>query len=267
MKKNIFLVMKVFSNWEDPEGNGVEVCGVFETKENAERKVIEEFKNELDFMNDNEVQIETIEENKNILTERGDVEIYIEEKTIEEKKEKIYIEELNDEELKKVYVNNEKFSRMIFAECYEMNMEQQEELSEEFFGKKFHEYLDVHDHYSSFYLRIKDTNKFFENLNLNNSCYLSEEDSKKYIELYEQVKKYYSCLERSDDKNNFYEELIEKACKEILNILEKELHELENINDEDIIEYFIDNKDAYNNFYILEKTTFTLYRDVTECLK
>lgn len=184
------------------------------------------------------------------------------------KNEKIYLQELNFEELQKVFDNNEKFKNIVFDDVYESNMDYQLFLSEEFFGKNAKNYLEIKDHYASFYTRIKDATKFFENLNINISDYLIEEDSKKYIELYKQAKKYYNNLNKCNyDSSNCYknEKLLENTCKEILSILENELHKLEDISEEEVYQYFIDNIEIYNDFYITEKTTFSLYEDITKC--
>lgn len=183
---------------------------------------------------------------------------------------KIYINELNEEELQKVFDNNEKFRNIVFDDAYESNMDYQLFLGEEFFGNNTRDYLKYIDNYSSFYLRITNAIKFFENLSLNNSDYLNTEDSKKYIKLYKQAKKYYNYMNKCNYySDNYYknENLLENTCKEILNILEKELHKLENINEEDVFQYFIDNSEIYQDYYIIEKTTYSLYQDFTKCYK
>ena len=180
---------------------------------------------------------------------------------------KIYINELNKEELQKVFNNNEKFKEMIFNEMYEKEMDYQSFLGDEFFGNESYKYIDIRDNYSSFYLRIKDTIKFFENLNINSSDYLNPEDSKKYIELYKKAKKYYNYFNQCNyNSDNYFknEELLKNTCKEILDILEKELHKLEQIDEEDVFDYFISNIEIYEDFYITEKENFILYQDITK---
>lgn len=183
---------------------------------------------------------------------------------------KIYMNELNFEELQKVFDNNEKFRNIVFDDVYESNMDYQLFLSDEFFGNNTRDYLKFNNNYSSFYLRITNTIKFFENLNINNSDYLIEEDSKKYIELYKQAKKYYNYINKCNyNSDNYYknEEFLENTCKKILNILENELHKLEDIEEKEVYQYFIDNLEIYSDFYITEKEKFTLYQDFTKCYK
>ena len=153
---------------------------------------------------------------------------------------KIYINNLNEKELEKIFNINKKLQDKIFESVCQNNIDYQNFLSTEFFGNNFFEYLKINDNYSSFFITIKNTIKFFENLNITNSDYLSEDDSKEYIKLYKKAKKYYNYLDRcSFYSDNYYknENLLEETCEEILKILEKELHLLEDINYNEVLDY------------------------------
>lgn len=182
---------------------------------------------------------------------------------------KIYIKELNEEELKKVFENNKQIQQISFEKAYEDNMFWQEELGNIFFGKTFFEYLEIRDNYSSFYLKIKNPVKLFENLSLSNKDYLQTEESQKYIKYYKQAKKYYNYYNNCNyESDNFYKnfELLENTLIKIVAILEKELHLLEDVSEEDALTSFIydvTENDFLESAYILNKQDFVLYEDVS----
>lgn len=182
---------------------------------------------------------------------------------------KIYIKELNEEELKKVFKNNKQIQQISFEKAYEDNMFWQEELGNIFFGKTFFEYLEIRDNYSSFYLKIKNPVKLFENLSLSNKDYLQTEESQKYIKYYKQAKKYYNYYNNCNyESDNFYKnfELLENTLIKIVAILEKELHLLEDVSEEDALTSFIydvTENDFLESAYILNKQDFVLYEDVS----
>lgn len=179
---------------------------------------------------------------------------------------KKYIKDMNDEELKKIFNNIEHLQKEFYENLYNDNMNYQIDLSKIFFGDNYINYLDIKDYYSSFFIIIKDTVKFFENLHLYNKDYLNNEDAKKYAVLYKQAKKHYNNMNKCNYySDNYYKhfELLENTCKSILEILEKELHSLENIDFQDVLDMFIndvcENNDFYD-YYILDDDFTKLYK-------
>lgn len=179
---------------------------------------------------------------------------------------KYYVKNLKEEEKKEILENNEKLKNEIFEIIYEDNMEYQLELGEIFFGSKTFDYLEIKDYYSSFYLRIKDPIKLYENIDINNSDYLSIEDGEKYKTLYKEATKKYNNIQKCNCySDNYYknEEELEEILEKIVKILEKKLHSLEDITEDQIEEYFVEDiNEIYQNCYILNKKDFILYEDI-----
>jgi hypothetical protein len=178
---------------------------------------------------------------------------------------KKYIKNMSVEELKKIFNNIEYLQSKFYENLYEDNMNYQFDLGKIFFGENYNNYIDIRDYYSSFFIIIKDAVKFFENLQLYNKDYLNNEDAKKYTALYKQAKKHYNNINKCNYcSDNYYKhfELLENTCKSILEILEKELHSLENIEAQDVLEFFIndvfENNDFYD-YYILDDDFTKLY--------
>lgn len=182
---------------------------------------------------------------------------------------KYYIKDLKENELQKVFENNEKIQQEAFNDAYESNMQYQLELGKIFFGDNSYSYLEIKDYYSSFYLKIKDPIRLFENLSLSNSDYLNEIDSKTYIDLYKKAQKYYNYFNNcSYSSDNYWKniELLENTLEKIIDILEKELHKLEDVTKEDALENFIFNvQENYllEDAYILNKKDFIVYEKIS----
>lgn len=181
---------------------------------------------------------------------------------------KRYLKELNEEELKEVFENISSLQEISFSYAYDVNMDWQLELGKIFFGNNWHDYLKMYDYYSSFYLKIKNTIEFFENISIGNADYLSEENSKKYIDLYKQAKKIYNNLCKCNTYSEKYlenEEKLDKICIELLELLENELHELENIDFEQAFETFktdVFDNENYNDLYVLNNDFSKIYEHV-----
>lgn len=105
---------------------------------------------------------------------------------------KVYINELETEKRNKLIKNNKKLMDMLERDLYEYNMMLQEEEAREMFGADNHKYIDIRNHYSSFYLVLKDWRRFMDNLD---SDYLSPEA----ITLYNKIKKYIEKLDSLDE--------------------------------------------------------------------
>jgi hypothetical protein len=176
---------------------------------------------------------------------------------VEKMKNKKYLKDMDEEELKKLFENIEEFKKNIYDICYQNNMDYQEELGNIFFGDKWNRYIDIFDHYTSFFLRIKNAIEFFENLGVENSDYLNTKDATEYKVLYKEAKKHYNNFNKCNyASNNYYknEELLENTCKQILRILEEELHKLENITKEEAKDTFLFEvleNEMYYDCYIL----------------
>lgn len=160
---------------------------------------------------------------------------------------KLFINELEEEKRNEIIKKNQKLENRLLQDLYEYNMFLQEEEGREMFGKDSYKYIDIKDHYSSFYLVLKDWSKFIENLNVD---YIYNDDA---IKLYNEIIKDRDTLYNMDtysDNFNDLDEKIEEKTKKLLQYCEKQLHEYENIgNIDDAIEY-ADEMDQLNDYYI-----------------
>lgn len=160
---------------------------------------------------------------------------------------KLFINELEEEKRNEIIKKNQKLENRLLQDLYEYNMFLQEEEGREMFGKDSYKYIDIKDHYSSFYLVLKDWSKFIENLNVD---YIYNDDA---IKLYNEIIKDRDTLYNIDtcsDNFNDLDEKIEEKTKKLLQYCEKQLHEYENIgNIDDAIEY-ADEMDQLNDYYI-----------------
>lgn len=180
---------------------------------------------------------------------------------------KIFINELETEERNKLIKNNKKLIEILQNDLYECNMFIQEEEWREMFGADSHRYIDIRNHYSSFYLVLKDWRGFMDNLD---SSYLSPEA----ITLYNKIKKYIEKLDSMDENDTKYETLyniIELECIDLLKECEKQLHQFEDYPAEDDAIRYADEMERLEEYYIEKRedgtTDGVIRKDIafTEC--
>lgn len=151
--------------------------------------------------------------------------------------EKIYLKDMEYEDLKKLIENNKEFIEEHADRLYEDNMFWQEEEGNNMFGNDWYKYIELRDNYDSFYLRLRDWNKFIDNLDSDYLC-------NKGIELYNYImekKKIFDSMEPYTDRYDNLEEHLENKCEELLEICEGQLHEYEKYPSEDeIVDAIID---------------------------
>lgn len=174
---------------------------------------------------------------------------------------KVYFKDLDTKTKIDIIMENEDLYNRTCEELYERNMEDQLEQGNLMFGSDHTKYIDIRDYYSSFYLVLKDWYKFINNLD---SDYLCQDG----IDLYNQIiplKEQYENLDCFSEEFNELEDKLETLCKELLEICEKQLHEYENYNNEDIkefLEYMFEDNNYLENYYILGNDTKTVYEDI-----
>lgn len=186
---------------------------------------------------------------------------------------KYFIKDLKEEEKLKILENNEKLQNEIYNILYEDNMNYQLELGEILLNHNQNKNnYNICDHYTSFYLKIINGVNFMENINFTEiKDYFCEEDTKKIETIEKEYKKtlyYYNKCNYSTDNFYKHEEKIEELAKELLAIIENELHKLEEVTNEDIQQYFLEDiNEIWQECYILNKKDFTLYEDIKQVKK
>lgn len=176
---------------------------------------------------------------------------------------KKYFNELNQEEIRKVLEKNETLFDELSRQLYEDKMYCQENEADYMFGEKWGKYIDYNNHYSSFYLSLKDWEEFIDNLDKD---YIPQEG----IDLYNYIQNKKAVLNNMElSTDNYYnlEEHLEKKSQELLDICENMLHSYENYpNFEEVYDYILDNLYLYENCYInVDKkgnTDYILYQDI-----
>lgn len=177
---------------------------------------------------------------------------------------KKYFKELNDKEKEKILEKNNKLFEELSNYIYEDKMYCQSEYAEDLFGKDWASYIAYYDNYSSFYLSIKNWEKFIDNLDRD---YLTTEG----IALYDYIMNKKNILDNMEwGTDNYYnlEEHLEKKSQELLDICESMLHSYEEYPDfEEVYDYILDNFYLYENCYIKVdkkgKTDYILYKDIS----
>ena len=118
------------------------------------------------------------------------------------------LKDLEIKEVKEILFKNTKMMEKIASAVIQYKMEEQEECGRLMLGNNFHKYIELRDNYNSFFLRLKDWNKFFNNLDYE---YLNIEG----VGMYEKIKKDIEIYENEEDEDKRYEqeEQIEKELK------------------------------------------------------
>lgn len=177
---------------------------------------------------------------------------------------KVYLKDIKDNEelLKKIFNNNEKLKEDCYKDTYELSMDNQLEFGQLCMGKDYYNYIDIKDNYSSFFLVLKNSAKFIENINKD---YLSVEE----LELYNKAQELLNKRNNEEDTDKYYEfdNDLDYVAEELLKMIEKDLHTYENIDDEQVQENFIfnlQNNMVYEDLYYYEEDdTYNLYEDIS----
>lgn len=178
---------------------------------------------------------------------------------------KVYICDIqnNDDLLIKLLDNNSKLEEKVYEYYYEDTMFQQEEFGTCCLGEKHYNWIDFHDNYNSFYLRLKNWDKFIMNID---SDYLDTKELELYNYIMQKRDVLYNMCQYSDNYDRL-EEHLENKCDELLELIENDLHDYENYNFEDIKDYFIDTcmiNGWFNDLYFYKnRYDYTLYEDIS----
>ena len=189
-----------------------------------------------------------------------------------EDNQKYYLEDLTNEELEKVWKANEKLQMSVYDSVYEDNMDAQQREGETLIPTK---YVEICDNYSSFYLRLRSEDcqngyKFFNNVDLKEYTWRGMLTEQEVAEIKDLMQKYEKAYNEDTDNYDIcseYEDKLTDKAKELIKRVEDDLHCYEDISENDLLDYFFENTDLYNDCYIKNKEDYKLYRDVayTDC--
>ena len=181
---------------------------------------------------------------------------------------KQYLTEMENDKRNYLIKSNKKLIEMLQTDLYKSNMDLQEEEGCELLGKNCHEYIEIKDDHTSFYLILKNWHKFIDNLAAE---YLAKNTA---IALYKDIKnkqtKLYN-MDCYDDDFNKLDEEIENDCKKLLKYCEDQLHEYEKYPTEDDAIQYADEMEQLEDYYIEERedgtTDGVIRKDIayTEC--
>lgn len=172
--------------------------------------------------------------------------------------QKRFLSELSREELKRVLEVNKKLVQDIDQFIMDDDMFAQEE---EFNLLNIKDAVTVHDHYSSFFLRVNDPEKLIEKID---TAYLSpetEEQYKKTKAVYDELKSIED--ENSEEYDKTYEKF-EKECDLLADSLTAQLRQYEDhdLSEDNELEY-LENYMNLDGLYILSDT-YVVYEDITK---
>lgn len=181
------------------------------------------------------------------------------------------LDELTEDELELVFNKNEKLQAELYEHCYEDNMDFQQEVGEALLDYKSDSF-SIEDYYSSFYLKLKDGEKFLKTTNLRlaveYNC-ITLEDRNEAERL---LDKYYNTTpfntENYEDVDNITLQEIDVLAEKIMKKIEKYLHTFEDLDGADVMQRFIDCEYEYyadNDCYVDDN--YIMYGDVayTKC--
>lgn len=180
---------------------------------------------------------------------------------------KVYLKDIKDNEelLKEVFNSNEELENECYKYAYEINMEQQLEFGQLCLGDNYNDYISIMDNYSSFYLVLKDSVRFIENIDKD---YLTIEEEKLYNKALKALERRNNADMYNDRYDRFkkYDTELSKLAEELLDLIEEDLHAYENIDEETALENFIfnlQNNDMYEDLYYYEGEGYNLYEDIS----
>lgn len=159
---------------------------------------------------------------------------------------KLYLSEMDDEKLLYLLKLNSKLEQRFAEYLIEDLMFQQEEETKLTLGDNFYKYIEVRNHYDSWFFILKDYRKFLTNIDKD---YLTTEEEELYNKLIDKL----DTLDQLDCYSKNYDDLdnwLEENSKKLLELIEKDLHEYEDYPSiEDILQY---NKEMeqLNDYYI-----------------
>lgn len=161
---------------------------------------------------------------------------------------KIFINDLETEKRNELIKKNKKLLYLLYDDFKDMLYFQQEEASYLSMGKNWHNYVEYHEHYTSFFLTIKNWRDFIDNVD---GDYLSTDALKLYNEI---IKNDIILLDKceDDDKRDEIEETIEQKAKIILKDIEDYLKTFDELPDDDDIIQYADEMEQLNEYYIEE---------------
>ena len=162
---------------------------------------------------------------------------------------KVYINDLDTTRRNGIIKLNTKLMQMLQTELYQHNMFLQEEEGREMFGADSYRYIDIRDHYTSFYLVLKDWRKFIDNLDKN---YLSPKATTLYNEIIKDIKKLDE-IDEDSEKYNMCCDWIELDCKKLLKCCEEQLHIYEEYPSENEAIIYADEMEQLEDYYIEER--------------
>lgn len=141
------------------------------------------------------------------------------------------LQELTLEELKQLYEKNKQFAAAVAEDIYDNNLRWQEEEYDFIFGQN-NDTIEYHSHYNSFYLTIKDHERFIDSLG--DTDYLSSDAQALYEKAKQLTERWQNMTtDEQDEHPGVYEEL-EKANTELLEAIEDDLHTYESVADEQV---------------------------------
>ena len=163
---------------------------------------------------------------------------------------KIFINELDTEKRNNLIKNNTILINQLQDDLYETQMFQQQTEAEELLGKESYKYIDIRDNYNSFFLVLKDWEKMIQNINKD---YIATDEARKLYNYIQDKKEILYTMAYYSKNYERLEEHLENKSEELLKMLEEQLHEYEELPDEDDAIQYAYEMDKLDDYYIEER--------------
>lgn len=174
------------------------------------------------------------------------------------------LHELTREELKTLYEKNHDFQSQIWESVYADNMYWQSEEYKQLFGED-NRAIEYHDHYTSFYLTIRNHDIFIENIN--DPDLLIESNRKLYDKAKELAEKWNNMdYDEQDENGEVYDEL-EKVQNELIDGITEQLRAYEDISDDQIDQKLEDISENINGMGEWETDGERIYQTIVKTYK
>lgn len=173
------------------------------------------------------------------------------------------LHELTMDELRLLAKNNQQWRTELIKKVYEEKMFLQSEDYKQMLGEN-NKCVAYHDHYSSFYLTIKDHDHFLDSID--RECLTTNG-----MALYDKAKELKDKWENMDydeqDENSEVYDEMEKANEELLQEIESILHSYESVEDEDIEQELTLITESFSHMADWETDGEKVYQKITKTYK
>lgn len=129
--------------------------------------------------------------------------------------------------------------------------------------------LEIHDHYDTFYFTIRDRDAFLESA-IDNDYLVTKDNINLHKELRKALNRFYS-MEYSNKQYDNLDSWLDMKAEELMEDWENILHSYEDVTEEDVIDYILNDPDIfidiYKDNYVINDDYSKIYIDIPSHIK